>query len=544
MTTPPTQPRTDAPRRVRVHPRDWSIRTKILAVVALLGIVAVGTGALAVSSLRTLSATTQEIAAMQAGPVYIRSQIHIKQQGARMSLANLAAVHDAEAKDEWLAKQQANDEGMQEKIDEFDATAYAGLDSWQAFKEDYAAWLDVRAEQLTPAALASPGSDEYGTLLQEVSVPMATQFAGDLDELDADLTARAAELAADAQDQASTSTSLLLISLGVALAVVLGLAFAVATSMRRSVERVRRSLAAMAGGDLTVPAPVRGLDEIGLMAADLAVAQRSLRTTLAGVVEKAQTLSAAAEQMAAANAQVESGARETGDQAGVVAAAAEQVSRNVQTVAAGAEQMGASIQEIARNSTEAARVASQATSVAAVTNDHVARLGASSQEIGNVVKVITSIAEQTNLLALNATIEAARAGEAGKGFAVVAGEVKELAQETAKATEDIARRVETIQADTGDAVTAISEISQIIASINDYQLTIASAVEEQTATTDEMSRGVQEAASGSGEIATSITSVATTATSSATVVAELGQSVEELAQLASSLRGDVAVFTY
>src|SRR5690606_39234231 len=181
---------------------------------------------------------------------------------------------------------------------------------------------------------------------------------------------------------------------------------------------------------------------------------------------------------------------ETAAQSTVAAAAADEVSRNVLTVSSGAEQMGAAINEISQSANDAATVAARGVDKAAETTQRVERLGDSSLEIGAVIKVITAIAEQTNLLALNATIEAARAGEAGKGFAVVASEVKELAQETARATEDIARKVEAIQTDTTGAVSAIDEISQIVASINDFQLTIASAVEEQTATTNEMSRSV------------------------------------------------------
>jgi methyl-accepting chemotaxis protein len=189
-------------------------------------------------------------------------------------------------------------------------------------------------------------------------------------------------------------------------------------------------------------------------------------------------------------------------------------------------------------------VAQKAVSAAASTTATVAKLGDSSAEIGNVIKVITSIAEQTNLLALNATIEAARAGEAGKGFAVVANEVKELAQETARATEDIARRVQAIQGDTGAAVTAIEEISTIVAQISDRQTTIASAVEEQTATTNEMSRSVQEAAGGTTQIAENISGVSGAAEATTQALTQTRTAVDELSRMAADLRTNVGRFSF
>jgi methyl-accepting chemotaxis protein len=182
--------------------------------------------------------------------------------------------------------------------------------------------------------------------------------------------------------------------------------------------------------------------------------------------------------------------------------------------------------------------------VAQTANSTVTKLGESSSEIGKVIKVITSIAQQTNLLALNATIEAARAGEAGKGFAVVANEVKELAKETAKATEDIGQKIEAIQGDTRDAVAAIANIGAIISQINDIQNTIASAVEEQTATTNEISRNVNEAAKGSGEIAQNITGVAATARETSAGATDTQKASADLAKLAASMRNLVAKFTY
>ena len=268
-------------------------------------------------------------------------------------------------------------------------------------------------------------------------------------------------------------------------------------------------------------------------------AEASLKATMNSVSQNAQTLASASEELSAVAQQMSSNSEETTAQANVAAAAAEQISKNITTVATSAEEMSASAKEIAKNAADAARVATQAVKVADDTSRTVNKLGTSSTEIGKVIKVITSIAQQTNLLALNATIEAARAGEAGKGFAVVANEVKELAKQTAAATEDISQKIEAIQTDTVGAVKAIGEIGTIIGQINDIQNTIASAVEEQTATTNEIARNTNEAARGSSEIARNVTSVSLAAKSTSEGAANTLTAASELAKLAAQLRAIV-----
>jgi methyl-accepting chemotaxis protein len=282
--------------------------------------------------------------------------------------------------------------------------------------------------------------------------------------------------------------------------------------------------------------------------ADLVAGTNALLDTLIEplrfVARNADALATSSAQLTAVSEQLGANAAQTSAQTQLVSAAAEQVSRSIQSVAGSTEEMAASIKEIARSAGQSAQVASDAVRMAATTNATVEKLGASAIDIGNVIQVITAIAQQTNLLALNATIEAARAGEAGKGFAVVANEVKELAKETAVATEDIGRSIDSIQSDTQHAVTAIGHIRTIIAQINDISSTIASAVEQQSATTNEMGRNVSESAQGSGEIARNITSVAQVAQHTASGASQTMAAATDLAHIATELKQLVARFSF
>jgi len=327
------------------------------------------------------------------------------------------------------------------------------------------------------------------------------------------------------------ASSILLMCLGS-----LALVRTISQSLRRLTGMIRDI--AEGEGDVTKRLEVSGNfvgDELYQVSRFFNLFMDKLQEILRGVVSHTNRLAGASQQLLDASQQITTNSGETAIQANAVSRVTQQVSQNLQSLSAGAGEMTSTIQSIAANTNEAAKVASTAVTTAQAANATVAKLGQSSAEIGLVIKVITSIAQQTNLLALNATIEAARAGDAGKGFAVVANEVKELAKQTAKATEDISRKITTIQTDTKGAVEAIGTISGVINQINDISATIAAAVEEQSATTNEMTRNASEAATGAGNISANIGGVAQAADGTSVHAQESQKAAQDLADIAAQL---------
>ena len=522
---------------------NWGVRAKIMSIVVVLAAVSVVSGVIAVTSLSASATSFADVTTSQRDVVRPLLDLKSNFNWSQSTLARAAASAGRAAdRDGYLSDYSDQVSLVTRGIAQLDRELGTSKD-WAAFKSAWAAYVRLVDTKQIPSIKANQIATFSQDYKSEV-LPVAWDMANALDATTQASIAHSDSLAAASRSSATGAGVLVaaILAAGAALAIVLGLI--VANAIRRPLRRVQGALEAMANRDLTVDADVHSSDEVGDMAQALEKAQRNVREIIARVVASSDAVAASSEELSTSSAQIAAASEESSTQAAVVAAATEQLSANVQTVAAGSEQMDSSIREIAVNANEAARVAAAAVAAAETTNATISALGTSSQEIGNVVKVITSIAAQTNLLALNATIEAARAGEAGKGFAVVANEVKELAQETSRATEDIVHRVDAIQADTESAVVAIGQIKEIISSINDAQLTIASAVEEQTATTNEMARNVSEAASGSDEIASNINGVAAAAGSATQALAQSRQAIDELARMSAELRSEVSTFVY
>jgi methyl-accepting chemotaxis protein len=314
--------------------------------------------------------------------------------------------------------------------------------------------------------------------------------------------------------------------------------------LKMKVDSILKIVTCATQGDLTQEIPIQGEDAIGKIGEGLKQFFSTFSRSIASIAENAKMLASSSQELSALSQQMSSNAEETFAQTYLVSEASEQINQNMQTVSVGSEEMTSTIKEIAKNASQAAEIAENSVNTAKNTQEIIQKLRGSSLEIGQVIKVITYISQQTKLLALNAAIEAARAGEVGKGFAVVAHEVKNLAKETAVATEEVSKKIETIQKDSQDAVNAIAQITQIVTQINDLQASISSAVEEQSITTNEMNNNVLNGLKGSSHILETIKKVTSVAEATSSVATHTQKSAEELSQMAITLQNLVEPFKY
>ena len=541
----------------------YSIRTKIITVVAFLLVAMTGMGLLAVRNMRAINANTVDIATnwmpgvrvlgdLRAGVITYRYVIreHMLSETMELKLAaekTLATVVEANTKIRAIYEPliaNAEERALYNEWSQLWDKYKKGTEEVMALSRSAAGRVPLEAHELNSRTVNKIGLEADSILKKDI-----------------DLNNAGAEKAAqDAADSYSSALMMLAAILGAAVIIGIAVGFYLVRDVSNGISSIVTPMQALGKGDLSAEVPHQGeTTEIGAMADTLQVFRQALIAKRAAdeaaaldaeakiergrridgitrnfetmIGEIVQTVSSASTQLEASASTLSKTAERSQTLTTTVAAASEEASTNVQSVASATEELSSSVNEISRQVQESARMANEAVVQARVTNDRVSQLSKAASRIGDVVELINTIAEQTNLLALNATIEAARAGDAGRGFAVVASEVKALAEQTSKATGEIGQQITGIQAATQDSVNAIKEISGTIERLSEISSTIAAAVEEQGAATQEISRNVQQAAQGTQQVSANITDVQRGAS-------ETGSASTQVLSAAQSLSGD------
>ncbi|MCU4185533.1 methyl-accepting chemotaxis protein [Acidiferrimicrobium sp. IK] len=513
--------------------RNRGILTRLLMAFVAVNVLTVVLGVVAFTQLASLRSSARAISDKAVAPLLV---------------AHDASISDAQAISDGLAAQVYP--ALQGQLVPASAALYAKVPKDLATLKAMGLSPKVEAA-VTAVGTAFDAFDQYvhpkttaaptAAGLQQ-AVAASNNLSTSLDTLVSTLKDSSATTIAGANSSYDSAVKIVIAVLVAAVLLSLALAVLVAGSVVKPLRRTVTVLKRVADGDLSARLDYNSADEIGVMAAALNQTLSHLGGVISAISGAAHQLSQTSSQFSTTSERSALSARDLASETDHAAGGVSTVAEGIYTVVTGSEEMSASIKEIATSAQEAAEIAASAVTVASDTVSTIHRLGTSSEEIGQVVKMISTIADQTNLLALNATIEAARAGDAGRGFAVVANEVKELASETGKATSDISARVSTIQADVTDAVAAVGRISSIIEQISSYQTVIASAVEEQSATTNTMGDTLRDVALRSQEVASSLGHLNSSTNDTTATAAEQEAASVTLTKMADELAGLVAQF--